>query len=164
MSGSTFWRRPEASRDSTSCLTRLMSNGSLADLLALWLPAQRWFAGSGAIMRDLVIASDVQLASGDPELRHVIVDATTGEGTVRYQLLVALATELNRDFGPAMIGTLSDGRIAYDGAVDPELTADLPDGIASQRSVGPVSFRMEPGASIDRNAVGRTLPAMASNT
>src|SRR5215469_2190978 len=160
MSGSTFWRRPEASRDNTSCLTRLMSNGSLADLLALWLPAQRWFAGSGAIMRDLVIASDVQLASGDPELRHVIVDATTGEGTVRYQLLVALATELNRDFGPAMIGTLSDGRIA----VDPELTADLLDGIASQRSVGAVSFRIEPGAAIDRDAPGRTLPAMASNT
>lgn len=141
-----------------------MSNGTLADLLALWLPAQRWFAGSGAIMRDLVIRSDVQLAQGDPELRHLVVDATTGDETVTYQVLVGLVTQLKPDLGPATIGTLSGGRIAYDGAVDPELTAILLDGIASERNNGPISFRVEPGAAIDQDAVGRTLPATASNT
>jgi maltokinase len=141
-----------------------MGNGSLADLLALWLPAQRWFAGSGAILRDLVIRSDVLLTDADPELRHLIVDATAGNETVRYQVLVGLATALNPDFGPATIGTLADGRVAYDGAVDPELTALLLDGIASQRTVGPVNFRIEPGAAFDSGAVGRTLPATASNT
>jgi maltokinase len=141
-----------------------MSNGSLAELLARWLPAQRWFAGSGAIMRDLAIRSDVQLAQGDPELRHLVVDATTGNETVTYQVLAGLVTQLKPDLGPAAIGTLSDGRIAYDGAVDPELTAVLLDGIAAQRSNGPISFRLEPGATIDQGAVGRTLPASASNT
>ena len=141
-----------------------MGNGSLTELLADWLPAQRWFAGSGAVMRDLVIRSDVQLAQGDPELRHLVVDATTDDGTVTYQVLVGMATKLKPDLGPATIGTLSDGRIAYDGAVDPELTAVLLDGIASTRSEGPISFRMEPGAAIDSGAVGRTLPAAASNT
>jgi maltokinase len=141
-----------------------MSNGSLTELLGHWLPAQRWFAGSGATMRDLVIRSDVQLARADPELRHLIVDATTAAGTVRYQVLAGLTTKLNPDFSPATIGTLSDGRITYDGAVDPELTAVLLDGIASERTAGPVSFRIEPGAAIDRGAVGRMLPATASNT
>lgn len=141
-----------------------MSNGALAGLLARWLPAQRWFAGSGAIMRGLAITSDVPLAGGDPELRHLIVDATTGDGTIRYQVLVGLATQLRPDLGPAAIGTLADGRIAYDAAVDPGLTAVLLDGIASRRRAGPVSFHSEPGAVIDVGTVGRTLPAAASNT
>jgi maltokinase len=141
-----------------------MSNGSLTELLAGWLPAQRWFAGGGAIMRDVVIRSDVQLAQGDPELRHLVVDATTDDGTVSYQVLVGLVTQLKPELGPAAIGTVTDGRIAYDGAVDPELTAVLLDGIASERSTGPVSFRIEPGLAIDSGAFGRTLPATASNT
>jgi maltokinase len=141
-----------------------MSRGSLADLLAVWLPAQRWFAGSGAILRDLVISSDVRLKAGDPELAHLIVDATTGTQTVRYQVFVGLTAELKPDLGPAAIGTLADGWTAYDAAVDPQLTAVLLDGIASQRTEGPISFRLEPGAVIDQAAAGRTLPATASNT
>lgn len=145
-------------------MTRSMGNGSLTDLLGGWLPAQRWFAGSDAMMHGLAIMSDVPLAGGDPELRHLIVDATTGDGTVRYQVLVGLATQLRPDLGPATIGTLADGRIAYDAAVDPGLTAALLDGIASRRRAGPVSFHSVPGAAIDAGAVGRTLPPTASNT
>lgn len=145
-----------------------MSNHPLAELLADWLPGQRWFAGSGAILRDLVISSDVRIKTGDPdgnpELVHLIVDATTGTETVRYQVLVGLTTALPPDLRPAAIGTLADGRIAYDAAVDPRLTALLLAGIASQRTEGPIRFRLEPGAAIDQAAVGRTLPAAASNT
>lgn len=141
-----------------------MGNGALADLLAVWLPAQRWFAGSGAIVSDLAIRCEVTLNRGDPELRLLIVDATADAQTVRYQVLVGLAGELKPDLGPAVIGTLPGGRIAYDGAVDPELTAVLLDGIASRRGEGPISFRAEPGFAIDPGAVGRTLPASASNT
>ncbi len=141
-----------------------MSNGSLAELLAGWLPAQRWFAGSGAIIRDIAITSDVRLAPGDPELRHLVVDATVGSQTVSYQVLVGLASRLRPDLGPAVIGTLGDGRIAYDGAIDPELTAVLLHGIASRRQAGPLRFRAEPGAGIDPTVAGKTLPASASNT
>jgi maltokinase len=143
-----------------------MSSGSLADLLAAWLPAQRWFAGSGAILRDLVISSDVRLKVGDPELAHLIVDATTGTETVRYQVLVGITATLKPSLGPAAIGTLADGRVAYDAAVDPQLTAVLLSGIASQRTEGPIAFRLEAGAgaAIDKAAAGRTLPAAASNT
>lgn len=141
-----------------------MSNGALAELLAGWLPAQRWFAGSGEIVRDLAIRSDTQLAAGDPELRHLMVDTTVGTRTVTYQVLVGLTSQLKPDLGPATIGTAGDGRIAYDGAIDPELTAALVEGIASQRDTGPISFRAEPDSLVDANAVGRTLPASASNT
>ncbi|HXL19750.1 MAG TPA: aminoglycoside phosphotransferase, partial [Streptosporangiaceae bacterium] len=141
-----------------------MTQGALADLLSQWLPAQRWFAGSGSSVRQVEITSDVQLAAGDPELRHLMVDALVGQERVSYQVLTGLRAELPPALAGAGIGALPDGRIAYDGAADPELTAVLLRGIVAQRSVGPLRFGTEPGAIIDQSAPGRTLPALASNT
>ncbi len=141
-----------------------MNDGSLAELLSAWLPAQRWFAGSGAIVREVAITSEVRLAAGDPELRHLIVAATVGAETVSYQVLVGLVSELRPDLGPAEIGTLADGRTAYDGTIDPELTSLLLAGIAEQRRAGQLRFIAEAGAAIDASAPGRTLPALHSNT
>ncbi len=141
-----------------------MSSGSLAELLAHWLPSQRWFAGSGAVVREIAIRSDVQLKPGDSELRQLIIDVKVGQRIVTYQVLVGLTRQLEPELGGATIGIVSDGRVAYDGAVDPRLTAVLLDGIASQRNVGPLRFRAEAGAGVDPGAVGRTLPAAASNT
>jgi maltokinase len=141
-----------------------MMQGALADLLSEWLPAQRWFAGSGSRVRKAEIASDIQLAGGDPELRHMIVDVWLGQDRVSYQVLVGLRAGLPPHLAGARIGAMPDGRIAYDGAADPELTAVLLRGIASQRSVGPLRFGIEPGTDVDASAPGRTLPALASNT
>ena len=146
------------------CLTHVMSNGSLAELLAAWLPAQRWFAGSGALVSDVAITSEIGLADADPELRHLIVDATVGSETVSYQVLVGLAAELRPELGLAVIGVLDDGRTAYDGATDPGLTSLLLRGIAEGRSEGPLRFAAETGAGFDTGVAGRTLPADTSNT
>ncbi|HVB46511.1 MAG TPA: aminoglycoside phosphotransferase [Streptosporangiaceae bacterium] len=141
-----------------------MSNGSLTDLLAAWLPRQRWFAGGGAGIRNLTMSSDVTLAAGDPELRHLLADVSIGEETVRYQVPVGLRTALPPGLRPARIGTAPDGRIAYDGMADPELAAVLLRGIASHRQAGPLRFAAQPDPEIDQAAAGRTLPALASNT
>jgi maltokinase len=178
-------------------LTRLVTQSPLADLLSAWLPAQRWFAGSGSRVREVEIISDVQLAAGeadDPELRHLMVDvwispdqaspgqpstdqaspgqagaAKTSPGQastekVTYQVLLGLRAELPPDLASAAIGTLADGRVGYDGARDPELTAVLLRGIATRRRAGPLRFEAEPGARIDDTAAARALPALASNT
>jgi maltokinase len=145
-------------------LTRLVTQGALADLFSEWLPAQRWFAGSGSRVRQVEITSDVQLAAGEPELRHLMVEVGVGQDRVSYQVLAGLRAELPPALAGASIGAMPDGRTAYDGAADPELTAVLLRGIAAQRSVGPLRFGTEPGAVIDESAPGRTLPALASNT
>lgn len=137
---------------------------ALADLLSEWLPAQRWFAGSGAKVRDITITSDIELAKGDAELRHLMVDVWLGQEKVSYQVPVGLRSRLPQALGRAAIGTMPDGRIAYDGASDPELAAVLLHGIAAQRVAGPLRFAAEAGAVIDENAAARTLPALASNT
>ena len=46
----------------------------LTDVLARWLPQQRWFPGRGTGLSELVIVSDVTLRTGDPALRHLIVE------------------------------------------------------------------------------------------
>jgi maltokinase len=141
-----------------------MSNGSLTELLADWLPSQRWFAGGGAPIDSIVINSEVQLTVSDPELRHLVVDVTVSGETSSYQVLAGLTGDLAPELARGTIGQLADGRTAYDGALDPSLTSVLLRGIVAQRQAGPIRFVAEDGAAIDAEAVGRTLPALQSNT
>ena len=149
-----------------------MTRSPLGELLSGWLPAQRWFAGSGSRVTRVEITSDVALpggtglpsASAAPELRHLMADAWLGQEKVSYQVPVGITAELPGELAAARIGALPDGRIAYDGAADPRLTALLLRGIAAGRTAGPLRFAAEPGAIIDESAAGRALPALASNT
>jgi 1,4-alpha-glucan branching enzyme len=140
-----------------------MTHAALADLLASWLPAQRWFAGNGTEIRDLAITSDVVLAT-DPELRHLIVAIGTGADVVSYQVLVGFRSDLPPALAQAVIGSAGDGRIAYDALRDPELTSVLLRAIAGQRLAGPIRFTARTGAVIDGTADARTLGADQSNT
>jgi len=147
-----------------------VTRSGLADLLAAWLPAQRWFGGGGAQVRHVEIVSDVRLAEGGaartgaPGLRHLMIDAWLGHEKVSYQVLAGIRAELPEELAGARIGALPEGGIAYDGAADPELTAVLLEGIAAGRAAGPLRFAAEPGAIIDKTAPARVLPALASNT
>ena len=146
-----------------------MARSGLADLLSAWLPAQRWFAGSGRQMR-VEIASDITLAEagasqdGPPGLRHVLADVWLGQELVSYQVPVGIRAELPAELAGARIGALPDGSIAYDGAADPELASVLLHGIATGRKEGRLHFAAEPGVLIDETLPGRPLPALASNT
>ena len=141
-----------------------MPRNALAELLAGWLPAQRWFAGSGSKVCQVTVTSDVLLADGDPVLRHLIADVLIADEQVRYQVLLGVRRELPPFLNEAAIGKLPDGRIAYDGATDPALASVLLQGIAEHRREGPLRFVREPGAVINADASARTLPALASNT
>ncbi len=141
-----------------------MRHDGLDRLLTAWLPAQRWFAGAGSQVSEIKIVSEVELAGGDPELRHLIADVWLGQEKGTYQVLVGIATDVPPELGAAVIGSLPDGSTAYDGARDPRLTPVLLDSIAAGRVAGHVRFAAEPGAVIDQAAAARTLPALASNT
>src|SRR5215472_17602179 len=141
-----------------------MTPNRLEKLLAAWLPGQRWFAGGGSGAKDVEITSDAQLAGGEPELRHLMVETRRGAESCTYQVLLGIRARLPQDMAPAAIGAMPDGRIAYDGAADPDLTAVLLAGMAGQRESGRLRFHAEPGAVIETTAPGRTLPPHTSNT
>jgi maltokinase len=137
---------------------------TLADTLATWLPAQRWYSGTGAAVRDLAITADTTLAAGDPELRHLIVTvALRGEAT-QYQVLVGLRSHVPDSLRHAVMGPAGSGRTAYEALHDPALTKVLLQGMAEQRTVGPVRFVREPGAVIDTGLDSLMLTGEQSNT
>jgi len=136
---------------------------TLEHSLARWLPAQRWFPGGSAAV-DLAIIADTPLASGDPELRHLVISVSSGGDAVRYQVLAGVRAHVPKALKHAVIGPDGRGGTAYDALHDPELTRVLLHGIADERAAGPLRFVAEPGAPIDTTAGSLVLSAEQSNT
>jgi maltokinase len=148
-----------------------MTVDPLAELLTKWLPRQRWYAGKDAPVTRLTITTDATLAAGDlargePVLRHLIITVRQASATsdARYQVLVGLRRHVPDRLAHAVIGHLPDGTAAYDALHDPELAAALLDGIADQRTAGPVAFRREPGVPFGGWDGSRVIAAEQSNT
>lgn len=134
------------------------------DTLAAWLPAQRWYSGSSATVRDLSITADTTLADGDPELRHLIVTVSSDGRTARYQLLVGIRRRLPNSLRHAVMGPADSGRTAYEALHDPELTKILLRAMADQATIGQLRFATEPGAVIDTGLDSLMLTGEQSNT
>ena len=134
------------------------------ETLAEWIPTQRWFAGKGSRILDLAIVADTALTSGEPTLRHLIVDVRQDSGVDSYQLLLGQRADIPDQLTHVLIGTAEDGRLAYDALHDPELTRVLLGNIASNGRIGPVSFHAEPGAEVDTGQDSLVLTGEQSNT
>jgi maltokinase len=140
----------------------------LADLLRAWLPDQRWYAGKGSELSEVRVLAAEALPTppdaGNAELHHVLVATRTGAGEDRYQMVVGLRRELPERLGHVAIGTLPDGRTAYDGVWDGELTPTLARLLVEQADVGTLRFRRVEGAELDPGASSRVMGAEQSNT
>jgi maltokinase len=148
----------------------------LTDLLGSWLPRQRWFPGRGSGVSEVSVISDVTLKSGDPGLRHLIVETPLHGATARFQVLVGGRAELPSSLDAALIGR-ADGIAFYDALHDPQLAAVLLRAIGEQRQAGQLRFVRDPtapeivsgsaAAAGDGRAAGpdsRVLTAEQSNT
>ncbi len=134
------------------------------DTLASWLPAQRWFSGQEADIRDLTITAEATLLDGDPELRHLIVSLSQDGRRSSYQVLVGVRAQLPDAFRQVAIGPTDDGRFAYDALHDDDLTRVLLQNLAAERTVGELRFSKDPGARIDTALNSIVLTAEQSNT
>jgi maltokinase len=147
-------------------VTVLDRDAGLTDMLASWLPQQRWFPGRGMALSELAIVSDVKLKDGDPAMRHLIVQAPLGAGTTgAFQVPVGYRTALGPDLRAALIG-YQDGVACYDALHDPELADVLLAGMSEQRMAGQLRFVREEDAPLLAGQVpnGRVLGAEQSNT
>ncbi|WP_017616236.1 maltokinase N-terminal cap-like domain-containing protein [Nocardiopsis salina] len=147
----------------------------LEELLAVWLPRQRWFSGKGIPIRRLRILSRHRLLSaGDegPDLNLLVVEAGQRGTYSRYQVMLgsrpprALPANLAR----TAIGVCQvfGGRaqVVYDAAHDEQLTRLLLERFAAPASEGrsEVRFRTVPGARVHTGSAGRLLTGEQSNT
>ncbi|PSK97473.1 maltokinase [Murinocardiopsis flavida] len=152
----------------------------LEDLLAAWVPRQRWFAGKGLPVEALRIESAHTVLdrsdSGGPELRILVVAVSQRGETARYQVLLGLrpGTTLDADLAHAAMGVCAaPGRgsgpgsatvVAYDAAHDAELTSHLLARIAADDGAGPVGFRRIGGAPVRTGLRSIAMTAEQSNT
>ncbi len=141
----------------------------LAELLRGWLPDQRWYAGKGSELSAVRVVADEALPvptdAGDAaELHHVLMETDSAEGTDRYQMVVGIRSELPERLAHAAIGALPDGRTAYEGVFDSELTGTLVRLLVEESTVGPLAFRKVAGGELDPDAPSRVMGAEQSNT
>ncbi|MCP2339895.1 maltokinase N-terminal cap-like domain-containing protein [Actinomadura rupiterrae] len=150
---------------------------SLADLLAEWLPAQRWFAGKDRPIREITIGTATALLPGDPGLHHLVLDVRQDGEVQQYQLLLGLRRDLPERIRPAEVGWLAldagahggtgaykDAAHAFDAAHDPELARCLLTYMADNAVVGPLRFRRAPGVDLDTSLMPAVATAEQSNT
>ncbi len=146
-------------------LTGPDATAALLDMLAGWLPRQRWFPGRDDRPAELGLISDLTLQAGYPALRHLIVEASLRSGRAAFQVLVGYRPDLPPALRDALIGAI-DGVVCYDALHDPELADVLLHAIDEQRLAGQLRFVREPGTpSLSRGSMaGRVLGAEQSNT
>ncbi|GAA1455912.1 phosphotransferase [Nocardiopsis exhalans] len=148
----------------------------LEELLAVWLPRQRWFSGKGIPIRQVRIESRYTLVSagpGGPDLNVLVIQAGQRGLSSRYQVLLGSRPprSLPPDLARTAIGVcqVAGGRprVVYDAAHDPQLTALLLERFTAQENTGRrgrVRFRTLPGTTVAACGPGRLLTGEQSNT
>ena len=137
---------------------------ALAELLAQWLPGQRWFAGKGDQLGAVEIETRTRVWElPDRVFEQVLFTVPAGSGAQRYQLWIGWSQESHVKLTHVVIGE-ADGLHAYDALHDSELSTLLLHSLKSGASISGIDFLPEPGADIDDQAHGLVIGAEQSNT
>ncbi|KPI00384.1 aminoglycoside phosphotransferase [Actinobacteria bacterium OK074] len=148
---------------------------SLAGLLHVWLPRQRWFAGKGRPVTDLVLLSATEL---HPDCLHLIVRAehadSAADGTPAhdcYQLLLGIRESVpapGSRLARAAIGRPGEGPLAgmlvYDALQEPRSAALLLERLRTPGSAGALTFERDPRTPLPAGLAPRVLDAEQSNS
>ncbi|MCU1674664.1 MAG: hypothetical protein JWN77_2777 [Frankiales bacterium] len=142
-----------------------LSTTDLTDLLAGWLPDQRWFGGKGRSVGSVAVESSAVLHKGEGRVvEHLLlrVDFEDG-GSDRYQLLVGEAEgALPQRLQHALIGE-AGGRTVYEAVHDADATAVLLQQIAAGGKTETVRFTAA-SSDIELDKPSRVMGAEQSNT
>jgi maltokinase len=142
---------------------------TVEELLAGWLPRQRWFAGKDRDITGVSIGSDVELIPWDPAhaggagMRHLLVAVRQGANVDHYQVPLGQRRELPQRLEYAALGAIDDVFL-YDATHDPELMRALLENMAADATVGPLAFRTVPGRRIETDLDSLVSTAEQSNT
>ncbi|HEV7209016.1 MAG TPA: phosphotransferase [Mycobacteriales bacterium] len=136
---------------------------TLEELLAGWLPQQRWYGSKGRPVTGLVAHRGEPLTGAHGRLLPLLVQVTFGDGGPEetYQVPVALRPEPWEDIAHSLLGQV-DGEFVYDAPHDPDAAALLLSALHDQTRAGQVSFHRI--AEINTDLRPRLVGAEQSNT
>ena len=138
------------------------STDATLDLLADWLPHQRWFGGKGRAITAVDVERETEL-TGPRGLTHLLLRVEDESGAIdRYQLLLGrLAGEVPQRLQHAVIGDV-DGSVLYDAVHDHEAATGLLERIAGGGDSDGLSFTST--GELDTTLPSRVMGAEQSNT
>ena len=139
----------------------------LPDLLAAWLPEQRWFGGKGREITSVEIESSAVLheaVEDDVLVQHLLLRVDAADASAdRYQLLVGSRTgEIPQRLQHAVIGE-ADGATIYDAVHDTDATSALLALLAAGEPNGDMRFTAA-SDDLDPTLPSRVMGAEQSNT
>jgi len=138
------------------------SNAATAQLLAEWLPKQRWFGAKGRPILGVRVLAERPLVDGDPGCTHALVEVDLGEDHETYQLLIGRRAELPERLEHVEIGAVG-GELLYDAAHDNELTHVLLQLLATEGDEGGLRFA-HADADLTTDLTSIVMGAEQSNT
>ena len=127
-----------------------------------WLPQQRWYAGRGRTVAEVVADTVTPL---DHDLEHYLLRVSFTDGsTDLYQVIVVWDHAPSDEFiGVSRIGEI-DGRTGYDALYGEQSSRDLLNMITTGTQVGRLRFLPEPDAKVIDDTTARVVDAEQSNT
>ena len=133
------------------------------ELVARWLPQQRWFGGKGREISGVTTASASALQTAGPAVTlYVFGVAYSDGGTEDYQLLLAQGPgPVEPRLEQFVLGAVGED-VLYDAVHDASCTALLLDALAHGREVDGTTFVND--APVEASLPGRVLAAEQSNT
>jgi maltokinase len=129
---------------------------TLEEVLAEWLPRQRWYADKGRALPSVKPEQVATLVPGDPRLDLYVVHAHDD----RYQVPLSFRSEASEPLAYALLGEVDD-EFVYDGTQDPDVNGAWLRLMATQATVDGVVFA---GPDVDPELPARPLAAEQSNT
>jgi trehalose synthase-fused probable maltokinase len=136
---------------------------ALTDLLADWMPDQRWFAGKGRTWAS-VTEDGFFLDQGTPALSvHRVHVTYTDDVSETYLVPLSWRSSQDDDLAHAYVGAVGDNH-AYDGMRDREATVPWLTHLVAASTVGPLHFHPAGVAYIPEGVPGDLISGEQSNT
>jgi maltokinase len=138
----------------------------LEDLLAAWLPTQRWFTGKDWPVSAVRVLEHTAIGT-EHRVEHLVVavdqQAPTGPTSTVYQVPVEVRADRRDRIAHAMLGRLDDGFV-YDALHDREVTGRLLERLHAGDDLGGLAFHRVEGAEIPVRVDSLVLGGEQSNT
>jgi maltokinase len=142
---------------------------ALPPLVRQWVPSQRWFAGKGRTITDMVLRELTTLTDAMPDVVIWLVDVSYADGRPEtYQLPLVTRSEPVGSLEHVLLGTVptDEGtRWIYDALHDKDVTSVFIDGVRKDAAPGPVRFhRYVDPAELPLDLPSLVLTGEQSNT
>ncbi len=140
----------------------------LAELLAAWVPTQRWFAGKDWPVTGVRVLANSGF-EGEPAIDHLVigVDQALPDSRTRstaYQVAVSRHRELDQRLDHVLIGELN-GEHVYDALHDRTVTGKILESFHARADTGPLTYHVVEGAVLPDDAMDSlVLTGEQSNT